>query len=439
MSFSKALTIICICWLVFVSGFFLGLHAISNKAWPYPLIQEIKNFVAGDNAEDTTLAEKLMNDLNLKPSRHLVSSDRGISKELNRIQLKDLPLSDRRENPEIFISDKARKGFRIIYGVFDFKEHRNGAIILDSKGNVVHVWQITQEDVPWKHRSDANVYPHGFGVFQDGTILTGYDDGSSLTKYDYCGNIVWRRQGAHHHSVHFEDEQSFWVWGPFGVMLKLDYSSGKILKKIGIPNVMNANLDIDIFGIRQKDGPKKSEMVREGGGPFHGNDIEPLSADLEKHYPGFKAGDLLVSLRSPNLIFVMDQENLQVKWWRQGLTRRQHDPDWNERGTITIFNNNMHRKYSNILEIDPKTFESRILLDGKQYDFYSATRGKHQFFSDGGMMITSSIQGRVFEVDKNGDIVFEFINKFNEKTNLLVSEALFVPENFFDKLKECKP
>ena len=440
MASKKIFKIFSLCWLLFLVSFSLGLYIYGAKVWPYPLIKEIERFISGHNMEQATLGEKILNDLNFKPSRHLVDFDPKTSVAGEHRELTGLPLNPRRKNPEIFLSDNAPKGFRVIYGVFDFLDTRCGAVLLDSKGNVAHVWQISQEDVEWEHRSDANVYPHGFAISRDGSILTGYDSGSSLTKYDFCGEIAWRLQGCYHHFVHLEDESFLWAWGPGGDnMMKIDYASGEISKKIAIRRVMLENLDIDIFGIRQKDGPKSSKMVKDGGGPFHGNDVEPLPKHLERYYPGFNAGDLLISLRSPNLIFVMDPDTLEVKWWRQGLTRRQHDPDWNDRGTITIFNNNMHRKYSNILELDPKTFESRVLVDGKKYNFYSAARGKHQFLPDGGILVTSSIQGRVFEVDKHGNIVFEFINRFSKGKNLLVSEALFLPEDFFKELPKCNP
>ena len=443
MTVKKWIRFAALWWIVFLVAFCCGLYVYRAKVWPYSLINEIELFIAGHNMEQATLGEKILNDLNLKPSRHLVDSDTKTSVTGEHRELTGLPLNPRRKNPEIFLSDNAPKGFRVIYGVFDFRDTRCGAILLDSKGNVAHVWQISQEDVAWEHRSDTNVYPHGFGISSDGSIVTAYDDGSSLTKYDYCGNIVWRLKGSFHHSIAFEDENIFWVWGPGPAMSRIDYASGRILKKIGnkiaIMDIIQANLDIDIFGMRQKDESKSFKWVWDGGGPFHENDVEPLSKHLERYYPGFKAGDLLVSLRSPNLIFVMDPDTLEVKWWRQGLTRRQHDPDWNDRGTITIFNNNMHRKYSNILELDPKTFESRVLVDGKKYNFYSAARGKHQFLPDGGILVTSSIQGRVFEVDKHGNIVFEFINRFSKGKNLLVSEALFLPEDFFKELPKCNP
>ena len=193
------------------------------------------------------------------------------------------------------------------------------------------------------------------------------------------------------------------------------------------------------MGILQSDTAEGSNWAANIWGSFwHPNDIDPLPKELKKYYPDFNAGDLLVSLRSPNLVFILDQKTLKVKWWRQGLTRRQHDPDWNEKGTITIFNNNTNRGYSNITELNPVTYEYDIIVDGKTYNFYTWWRGNHQMMHNGGVLITSSDQGRVFEIDGEGNLVFEFLNNYGKNQYLSISEARFLPKNFFKELPQCK-
>ena len=429
----KWIKLIAISWLFFLVSFYWGVYVYETKRWPYPIIQEIKRFVAGHEVEKTSSAQKMLNDHGAKPFRHLVSENVKTPVSGRHRPLRGLPLKPRRQNPMIFISEDAPKGYRVIYGVFDFIETLCGAIMLDDKGNVAHVWEVSQKDVNWKHRPDTNIYPHGFEIAPDGCILVDYDYGSSLTKYDYCNRIVWRLKGEFHHSIDFDGESHFWALRhPGEAMVRIDYRSGETLKNFNILDVVNTNLDMDIFGICQG-----GRLVTGRDDAFHSNDVEALPVDLAKYYPSFEVGDILVSLRSVNLIFVMNPETLKVKWWRQGLTRRQHDPDWNAKGTITVFNNNMHREYSNILEIDPVTMESKVLVDGRKYDFYSSARGKHQFLPGGGVLITSTLQGWVFETDSDGNVVFEFINTYEDGENLVVSEARFLPLDFFEELPEC--
>jgi hypothetical protein len=98
----------------------------------------------------------------------------------------------------------------------------------------------------------------------------------------------------------------------------------------------------------------------------------------------------------------------------------------------------MHRGYSNIIELNPFTYEYNIIVDGREYDFYTRIQGKHQLVPNRGVLITSSDQGRVFEVDGEGNITFEFLNTYGDKKeNLAISEARFLPVNFFKEVPQC--
>jgi hypothetical protein len=144
-------------------------------------------------------------------------------------------------------------------------------------------------------------------------------------------------------------------------------------------------------------------------------------------------------MRAINLIFVLDPDTAKVKWWRVGLARRQHDPDWLADGTISIFDNNMHRGFSRILRVDPASLEVRTTLEGQDFWFYSWHRGKHQVHSGNHQLVTSAAQGRVFEVDETGNLVFDFLNLYSpERGALVVSEARFLPEGYFKKLPACE-
>ncbi|WP_321491549.1 arylsulfotransferase family protein [uncultured Desulfobacter sp.] len=440
------LRLLALCWLVFLTSFCAGIYIYVAKIWPYPIIITIEKFLAGHPEENTSLLEKLENDLDIIPARHLVNSEKEYDIPEDYQELKGLGLKSHRENPRIFFAGNAPKGYRVIQGVFDFKDSFHGVILFGQDQRVMNIWHIRQDDVEWEHRPDNNCFPHGFVIGRDGSIVTAFDAGTSLTKYDWCGNILWRVKGGFHHSIAFDGDSAIWTWGKVGAeigygdnLIKVDYRTGKILKEFHMNEVVKANLDIDIFSILQEDSAEGSKWIGdESGGRWHVNDIDPLPANLEQYYPRFKAGDLLLSLRSPDLICVIDPDTYRVKWWRQGLTRRQHDPDWNSKGTITIFNNNMHRGYSSIVELNPRSYEYHHVLKGKDYQFYTWMRGKHQLLPNGGYLITSTQQGRVFETNEKGDIVFEFINLFGkDKGFLAVSEAVFLPLDYFKELPEC--
>lgn len=415
----------------------------SAKKWPYPIIAELEKFISGDKEETKSLVQKVKNDLNFKPERHIISSDRDDLFSGKYTELDGIPYRSRRAKPLVYISPDAPEGYRLIYGAFDTEETFHAAALINNQGKVVHYWNISQENVAWNHRPDNNVFPHGIEVGRDGSIVVTYDAGTSITRYDYCSKVVWQQKGNFHHSVAFDNDNSVWTWGKPGAdkgygmhLTKISYDTGEIIKSFPLKSIMEANPDIDIFSVLQIDSRDGSKWVPDH---WHPNDIEPLPEALADKYPGFLPGDLLISLRSPDLIFVMDPETLKVKWWRQGLARRQHDPDWNNKGTISIFNNNMHRGFSNIMEIEPVTYRHKILVDGEDYNFYTWHQGKHQVLDNYNVLVTSPQQGWVFEVDKHGEIVFEFLNFYGGKRDFIkVSEARFLPTNFFKELPACQ-
>jgi len=444
--------IISLGWLVFLMIFFAGYFTRDLEIWPFTMIREIQDFVGGGSGETTTLFEKIQNDLGKKPTRFIFQYDNKQLAQGDYREIDGLELNERRQKPKVYISEKAPRGYWVIYGTFDFKDTLHGAIMLDQEANLVKTWHTSQEKSDWHFSKDENVYPQGFEMLSNGSIITEYNRGSSMVKYNYCGDLIWRIRGDFHHSITSDDGDTFWAWGDYGAktaggessyknsLLKINNRNGKLEKEISISEIMDANPDIDIFGVVQLDANGHSEWISEKyGGSWHGNDIEPLSAELAEYYPMFNEGDLLVSLRSPNLFFIVDPESLKVKWWSQGLTRRQHDPDWNDRGTITVFNNNMNRGYSSIVEIDPKTYDYEKLLDGERYNFYTVMKGTHQLLDNGGILISSDQQGRAFGVNDQGEIIFEFQNIYNgqENENLLVSRVIFIPEEFFNNLPEC--
>ncbi len=444
------------CWLIFIFAFCLGLYVCASESWPYNHFKEVLSFVQGDAEEDISLKEKIKNDLNFKPSRHIKTAERDNGRWLKfsegfesgkHHELKGLNLNSRRDPPYLYLTENAPEGFRLIYGTFDFPESLHGAVLLNAEGEVANIWHISQEGVQWEHQGDTNTFPHGMEIAPDGSLIVAYDEGNSMTRYDYCGKIVWQIEGIFHHSIAFDGPDALWSWkrrsyGEYEIgeiLTKIDFNTGKILKEILLTEVMNANLDIDIFAPVQVDTPQGSRWAKVSSGYWHVNDIDPLPRQLAELYPQFNTGDLLISLRSPNLVFVLDPESLKVKWWRQGLTRRQHDPDWSSKGTITIFNNNMHRDYSNIMEINPVTYQHHVIVDGKKYNFYTWWRGKHQMLPNDGFLITSTDQGRAFELDADGEITFEIINSYKKgKEYLAISEARFLPRSYFTALPQCR-
>lgn len=418
-------------WLVFLFAFALGVALYDRQLWPYGLVQDLKDFLAGSEDEDLPVTAKLRNDLGGVPTRHIVTPREPFDRDREWTTVRSLPLDAERAAPLLYLAPDALEGYRLIHGTFAFEDALHGAVLLGPDGGVVRHWMLSQEEVDWNHRPDTNVVPHGITVTPEGSLIFAFDGGTSLQRVSWCGEGEWATLGGFHHSVDLNADGALWSWGqvqrdaPYGAfMIRVDPESGEVLRTIHVREVIEANPDIDIFSIRQADSNTESTWLED---PWHVNDVEALPSALAGAYPDFAPGDLLASYRNIDLVFVMDPETLRVKWWRQGLVRRQHDPDFNGLGTISIYDNNMHRGLSRIVDIDPQTFRHRTVVAGEDHQFYSWRRGKHQRLPDGGWLVTSTEQGRVFEVGPDGEIRFEFLNAFDDTRLLTLAEALWLP------------
>jgi len=142
---------------------------------------------------------------------------------------------------------------------------------------------------------------------------------------------------------------------------------------------------------------------------LHNNAVTIIPRDI----PGVcKRGDILISSRSLNLIGILDPEKEKLIWsWGPGTLDKQHHPTLLKNGHILIFDNGTDRGFSRILELDPVTKTIVWQYEADPPDsFFSKVRGSAQRLPNGNTLITDSDSGRVFEVTKEGETVWDFYN-----------------------------
>ncbi|PWE32896.1 hypothetical protein DDZ14_07325 [Maritimibacter sp. 55A14] len=339
-------------------------------------------------------------------------------------------------------------GYTLVLGTFDLGTVEHAALLFDETGRVVHHWVLNEDAIATAERRDTPYkFPHGFEVMPDGSVIFAFDGGVSLQKFDACSRPVWAVEGAYHHSVTLTgDRRHVWTLINHDPVPedprdearragahKIGVADGSIDASFTVRDVIRANPTLDLFGARQMDETKHGySWIRD---PMHPNDIDPLPAALAGAFPDFAPGDLLMSFRGLNLVTAVDPETQKVKWYSYGQMRRQHDPDWEPDGTITIYDNRMHRNSSRIIQLrPPEPQHSETIIKGEDVEFYSWIQGKHQL-TDGGNAVLFSIpqQGRVLEIDRDGNVRMELVNNFQRSNNrrFLVSEAKRLPVNYF--------
>ncbi|HVR29064.1 MAG TPA: arylsulfotransferase family protein, partial [Thermoanaerobaculia bacterium] len=146
---------------------------------------------------------------------------------------------------------------------------------------------------------------------------------------------------------------------------------------------------------------------------YHLNTVESLAATaLGERDARFRAGNLLLCMRHPALILILDQDTEEVVWsWGPGVLDGPHMPTLLDNGHLLIFDNGTERGWSRVIELDPVTLEIAWEYRGDPPEaFHSNWRGSSQRLPNGNTLLCESDKGRVFEITPQGETVWEFWN-----------------------------
>lgn len=338
------------------------------------------------------------------------------------------------------VSPPVHGGVTLVPSIWRDLDWKPGLKLIDADGRAVHEWRIDPADIfpeeffrpladlmEFNEPKNAHLFPNGDVVFIVGETGT--------ARLDACGDLEWRVKADHHHSLTRADDGTFWISGrtpepgpdPFtdadsvrhDVLVQLS-GGGDVLRRIPVFDVVRRNEEL------------RRRHMRFRPEDTHLNDVESLPDSLTDEYPLFDAGDLLVSLRHLNVVFVLDPESLEVIWQVDEPFVLQHDPDFVGDGWIGVFDNNYDGTDRGtdfggirILAYQPHTDSTDVLFAPSDSDsLYTPTRGNWQRLGDGRFLVTESNAGRVVEVDREGRIVWEWIQeRYNEARVPVVSRA----------------
>ena len=339
----------------------------------------------------------------------------------------------------------ANLGFLAIEAWFENKGEY-GIQLLDKNRNVIHYWPVHYRLYDPDGPTNKSEQPHGFQLFADGSVIVVFGKGDVLVRIDTCGNPIWKRFGSFHHLLNMSDRGTVWIWegensslSHFQKLVELDVETGKTLYALDFnESVIRQHNNWELFDIEPGFEFKRFNLEPQARhNIFHPNDIEPLPEDLADKFPMFKPGDLLVSLRKPNFVGVIDPVSGDVLWHMNGPWKTQHDPDYGEDGKITVYNNRIESDRSAIMRVDPATGKVEELFENGELRFLSKFMGVHQRLPNGRTLIVVPEEGRVVEVNDQGKILFEFYNIVNSKALGHVQNAVWVPDEFFNSIPSC--
>ncbi|MEM6945990.1 MAG: hypothetical protein AAF565_19775, partial [Pseudomonadota bacterium] len=274
---AAAVSVLGACFLVLVLGAVLGFAIAHRQAWPYQQLV--------DGWRTVKVAIREGEDYSLLRFRKAPAA--GASRELFTV----------RDPSAIAGGYYAFLGFEAEIGGYTVR-------LFDAEGGLINRVDVT----PAALGLDDNGFPdpHGFQMLRDGSAILAFDRAELLVRVNRCGETVWAREEAFHHSVELTPRDSFWTWrgvpsayGVYQYMEEIAVENGETLRSIPLEDVLRAEGELAAFFNIHPERPfpvpppsPKSDGI---GDLFHPNDVEELTAALAPAFPMFEIGDLVVS------------------------------------------------------------------------------------------------------------------------------------------------
>jgi hypothetical protein len=303
------------------------------------------------------------------------------------------------------------------------------ALLLDMDGNVVHRWSHEQEDYKlWDH-----------------AVLLANGDLIVLNKFKYIfklhwnSDLVWEKKLAVHHEIAEAEDGTLFVIEysvaehrglnvRFANILHLDADGNELGRWSTYEHLDDLKRALDrasfldtTLDLREAHGGRRGRMdgARElTFDYFHLNTITVLpETPLGSVDSRFAAGNLLICLRNVNQLATICWETGDVLWgWGEGVLEWPHHPTMLANGNILVFDNGVVREYSRVLEIDPvsEAVVWEYMADPPEA-FFTPQKGSSQRLTNGNTLICEGDRGRVFEVTRSGETVWEWYNPLMEE------------------------
>lgn len=326
------------------------------------------------------------------------------------------------------------------------------AKIVDMDGRELHRWDVDwfeiwpdAEHIPWrKPKSRPGASIHGAYLTPEGDLIFNFEY-LGLVRLARDGHVVWKLPYQTHHSIFVDDDGTLWVSGQIDhikpkpgfpnykpnfveyTVLKVS-TDGEILREISLFDVLKDN---GLYGLLTMQ-PTDQLSTTVSDDSLHLNDVEVFSRHMEEGF--FRHGDIMVSLRNINGILVLTPEG-RVKYSSIGKYVRQHDPDFVDGNTISVFDNNNITGAPNpssriVLEHVPSG-ETEVVFEGTEaVPFFTDIMGKNQWLPNGNLLITETRGGRAFELTPQGEMVWDYHNIVGDNMLGIIDEVERLPSRF---------
>ncbi len=304
-----------------------------------------------------------------------------------------------------------------------------GAFLVDMRGRILHTW-FDEEAPEWTR---AWVYP-------DGSVLGISTGPGRLVKLDRDSRPLWTygdRDLRAHHDLQVSSDGTIYVLTrrprvfPWlrellvqDDMVCILEPDGEVVREVDCISIPRA-----FFDSEYKDMLFAPWFVS-GADPFHTNSVEILDGRVP--HAAFRDGNVLVSIRNMDCLAVLDTRAREIVWVDRGRWQRQHEARITPDGNIMFFDNRMFEGQSRLVTIDPPSGE--VIWEYTAPEFFSRGAGAQQVLPNGNVLVTETKRGRIFEIEADGRIVWEYLNPRrldDGKTIARIARAFRVAYDYF--------
>jgi Arylsulfotransferase (ASST) len=305
--------------------------------------------------------------------------------------------------------------------------------LVDLHGNVVHTWNMPYPPGLSGYLTDRGTLFYNGRTSEESFLSRFPFKGGVVLEADWNGRVLWevRHPDHHHHGILLRNgnvllncmgrvpddiarqvrggvEEEAFPSGQYAARPKAD--AGKMFSDYLAELTPSGqtvwewrtweHLDPEADGIKEIQAPRT--LWAQGNSVFELPD-----------------GDILASYRPTSTVIRISRNTGKIVWKLSSPTvAGQHAPYLLANGNILIFDNGVHRlddsmPFSRVIEVNPSTNKVEWKYqDRPTWNFFSPRMGNAQRLPNGNTLVCESSFGRFFEVTREGEIVWEYVNPF---------------------------
>ncbi len=315
--------------------------------------------------------------------------------------------------------------------------HAPSAILMDMEGNPLHMWHYAFEkawdDYPGPENEDHRFFWRRVHLYGNGDLLAIFE-GLGMIKLDRNSNLLWTSGFMQHHDLDVHENGDIYVLTRMGALIPRINKRKPVIEDsitiMGPDGWMKRSFSlIEALERFPEYTTYWNRAKQKRGDIFHTNSLEILDGSAASKNPAFAKGNLLVSMRSLNAIFVVDPNTEQVLWAYSADFEEPHDPQVLPNGNLLLFDNlggSPKRGRSRMLEYRLPSMDLAWTYEGTPWDhFFTKGCGMAQRLPNQNTLITETDTGRVFEVTPDGEIVWQFLNPHRTGPDNVYVASLF--------------